>query len=77
LIFYLAELAFPTFRGVKRNDVVSNFDIRHSLTYGFDNSSSFVSADYRESAFGVFPRKSVSVRVTYLMTKNEPAPFEF
>jgi len=63
----LAEFTFTAFRGVKRDDVVTNFDICDTLTDGLDNSTSFVSADYGEGTFRIFARESVCIRVADLI----------
>jgi hypothetical protein len=55
VLYNLAEFTFSTFGSVKRNDVITNFDVRHALANGFDDSTSLVSANHGEITFGVFP----------------------
>ena len=70
IICHLAEFAFSAFRGVKWNNMVSNFDISHTFTNRFNNSTTFVSTDYWEGTFGVFSRKSICVRMADLADKH-------
>ena len=51
----LAEFTFSTFGSVKRNDVITNFDVRYTLANRFDDSASLMSANHGESTFRVFP----------------------
>jgi hypothetical protein len=64
----LAELAFPTFRGVERYNVVSNLDVGDAFTHGLDNPTSFMPADYGKRSLRVFPRKSISIGMTDLLS---------
>jgi hypothetical protein len=63
----LAELAFTTFWSIKWDNMVTNFDIRDTLTDRLDNSTSFVSADYRKGTFGIFTGKCIGIGVTDLI----------
>jgi hypothetical protein len=69
-IRHLAELAFSTFRGVKRNDMVSNADIGNALSYRLDNSSTLMATNNRERAFGILARESVGIGVTDLQVSS-------
>jgi len=57
----LAELAFTTFRGVKRNNMMANLDICYTFSNRFNNSSTFVAENDGESPFRVLSRESISV----------------
>lgn len=71
----LAEFAFTAFRGVKRDDMVANFDVCDTLTDRFDNSSSFVSADYGKGAFGILAGESVSISMADLKLARHISTF--
>jgi hypothetical protein len=63
----LAEFAISAFRSVERNDMVADFDIGDTLSYGLDNSSTLVAADNGESAFRVLAGESVSIGMADLI----------
>jgi len=62
-----AEFALSAFRGVKRDDMVADFDIGDTLSNGFDNSSTFVTTDNGESPFRVLAGESVCIGMTDLV----------
>src|SRR2546430_136262 len=62
-----AEFALSAFRGVKRDDVVADFDIGDTLSDGFDNSSTFVATDNGESSFRVLAGESVCIGMADLV----------
>jgi hypothetical protein len=62
----LAEFTFSAFRGVERHDMISNFDIGNTFANRFNDSATFVATDYWESAFRVFSRKGIGIRMTDL-----------
>jgi hypothetical protein len=47
--------------------MVANFHICDALANGFNDTTSFVSADDRECAFWVFPGEGICIRVTDLI----------
>ena len=57
----LAELAFPTFGRIQRDDMISDLDVVHSLTDRFDYPSTFVSQYRGELAFWIRAREGVCV----------------
>ena len=63
----LAEFTLTTFRSIKRDNVISNFNICDALANRFNNSSSFVSTDHRERTLGVFSRERVRIGMTDLV----------
>lgn len=62
-----AEFALSAFRSVKRDDMVADFDIGDTLSYGFDNSSTFMATDNGESPFRVLAGKSVCIGMADLL----------
>ena len=62
----LAELAFSTFRGVERNDMVTNLDIGDPLAHRLNNSTALVSANDREGPLGILSRESIRIGVADL-----------
>lgn len=58
-----AELALLALGGIEGNDVISRLNIGHTLTYRFDDASTFVTENDGEGSFGILSGKSVRVCV--------------
>jgi hypothetical protein len=48
-----AELALLTFSSIKRDNVITHGDISDTFTNRLNNTTTFVTKDSRESAFGI------------------------
>jgi len=68
----LAELAFSTFRGVKWDNMVTNFDIGDTFTHGLDDSSAFVSTDHGKCPFRIFSGKGIGICMANLQCQAYP-----
>jgi hypothetical protein len=49
-----AELALLALSSIKRDNVITNSDISDTLTDRFNNTTTFVTKDGRESTFGIY-----------------------
>ena len=62
----LAKFAFTTFGGVKRNDVVADFNVCYAFSNRFDNSTTFVPTNDRKRTLWILTGKGICIGMTYL-----------
>jgi hypothetical protein len=62
----LAKLAFSTFRSVKGNDMVADFDVGNTIANRLDDSTTLMSTNNRKSTLRILPRERICISMTHL-----------
>jgi len=71
----LAELAFLALGGIKSHNVITGLDVGHALSDGFNDASTFVTEDNRESTLGIFSGECVGISMAHTSVHDLDADF--